>query len=210
MLMAARRASEGERMVRAREWKGFGPTHFLGTRLTGTTLGIIGMGRIGQATAHRGHYGFGMPVVFHNRSRIENDAVRAMGARQLATIEDVMANADFISIHCPGGAENRHLVNRGRIAMMKPTAFLINTARGEVVDEEALADALESGAIAGAGLDVFENEPNVNPRLLTAPNTSVLPHIGSATQETRLAMANKALENLIAFAEGRDVPNRVN
>ena len=210
MLMAARRATEGEKLVRLREWKGFGPTHFLGTRLTGKTLGVIGMGRIGQATAHRCHYGFGMPVVFHNRSKIDNEAVRAMGARQLATIEDVMASADFISIHCPGGAENRHLVNRARIGRMKKTAFLINTARGEVVDEEALADALESGAIAGAGLDVFENEPNVNPRLIAAPNASLLPHLGSATQETRLAMANKALENLIAYAEGRAVPNRVN
>jgi lactate dehydrogenase-like 2-hydroxyacid dehydrogenase len=115
-----------------------------------------------------------------------------------------------VSLHCPGGAENRHLINRERIAQMQPTAFLINTARGEVVDEDALADALEAGSIAGAGLDVFENEPNVNPRLLRTPNTSVLPHIGSATKETRLAMGNKALENVIAFAEGREVPNRVN
>ena len=209
MLMAARRASEGERMVRAREWVGFGPTHFLGTRLTGKTLGIIGMGRIGQATAHRGHYGFGMDVIFHNRSQIDNEAVRAMGARQVG-IDEVMRKADFISLHCPGGAQNRHLINRERIGLMKPTAFLINTARGEVVDEDALADALEKGEIAGAGLDVFENEPNVNPRLLSAPNTSVLPHIGSATQETRLAMGMKALNNLIAFAEGKEVPNRVN
>ena len=209
MLMAARRASEGERMVRAREWVGFGPTHFLGTRLTGKTLGIIGMGRIGQATAHRGHYGFGMDVIFHNRSKVDNEAVRAMGARQVG-IDEVMRKADFISLHCPGGAQNRHLISRELIAMMKPTAFLINTARGEVVDEEALADALEKGEIAGAGLDVFENEPNVNPRLLSAPNTSVLPHIGSATQETRLAMGMKALNNLIAFAEGKEVPNRVN
>jgi lactate dehydrogenase-like 2-hydroxyacid dehydrogenase len=210
MLMVARRATEGEKLVREQKWAGFGPTHFLGTRLTGKTLGVIGMGRIGQATAQRCHFGFGMDVVFHNRSRIDNEDVRAMGARQLGSIEEVLRSADFISLHCPGGAENRHLINRERIAQMKPSAFLINTARGEVVDEEALADALESGAIAGAGLDVFENEPNVNPRLLRTPNTSVLPHIGSATKETRLAMGNKALENLIAFAEGREVPNRVN
>jgi lactate dehydrogenase-like 2-hydroxyacid dehydrogenase len=209
MLMAARRASEGERMVRAREWSGFGPTHFLGTRLTGKTLGVIGMGRIGQATAHRCHYGFGMDVIFHNRSKVENEAVRAMGARQV-DIREVMRQADFISLHCPGGAENRHLINRELIGLMKPTAFLINTARGEVVDEDALADALEKGAIAGAGLDVFENEPNVNPRLLSTPNTSVLPHIGSATKETRLAMGTKALDNLIAYFEGKTAPNRVN
>lgn len=210
MLMAARRASEGERMIRAGQWTGFGVTHFLGTRLSGKTLGIIGMGRIGQATAWRCHFGFGMKVVFHNRSGIDNKAVRAMRARQLGSIEDVLEVADFVSLHCPGGPENRHLLNRERIAKMQKTAFVINTARGEVIDEEALADALQSGAIAGAGLDVFENEPKVNPRLLEAPNTAVLPHIGSATRETRLAMGRKALDNAIAFFEGRPVPDAVN
>ncbi len=210
MLMAARRASEGERMLRARQWQGFGVTHFLGTRLTGKTLGIIGMGRIGQATAARAHFGFGMNVVFHNRSRVDNDLVRMMGARQMASIDEVLGAADFVSLHCPGGAENRHLINRDRLARMKPSAFLINTARGEVVDEAALADALDTGKIAGAGLDVFDGEPNVNPRLISAPNASLLPHIGSATHETRLAMGRRALDNAIAFFDGQTPPDCVN
>ncbi len=210
MLMAARRASEGERMVRAGQWAGFGVTHFLGTRLTGKTLGIIGMGRIGQATAARAHFGFGMKVVFHNRSQVDNAVIRSMGARQLGSIRDVLEASDFVSLHCPGGAENRHLMDREQIGWMKPTAFLINTARGEVVNEDALADALVERRIAGAGLDVFEGEPNVNPRLLQVPNASLLPHIGSGTQETRLAMGQKALDNAIAFLEGRTLPDAVN
>ena len=209
MLMAARRAGEGERMLRAGQWKGFGPTFFLGTRLTGKRLGIIGMGRIGQATAHRAHYGFGMDVVYHNRSPVADAELKAMGAQQLPIVQ-VLARSDFVSLHCPGGPENRHIINRERLSMMQPSAFLINTARGEVVDETALIEALQNGVIAGAGLDVYENEPDINPGLLGAPNTVLLPHVGSATHETRIAMGMKALENLVAFAQGCPVPDRVN
>ena len=132
-----------------------------------------------------------------------------MGARQLANVEDVLAEADFVSLHCPGGAENRHLINAARLRAMKPSAFLINTARGDVVDQQALVDALESGTIAGAGLDVYDGEPAVPAALLRLENVVLLPHLGSATEETRVAMGMRAVDNLTAFFEGRSVPDRV-
>jgi len=205
MLAAARRLGEGEREVRAGRWTGWRPTHMIGAKVTGATLGVIGYGRIGRALARRAALGFGMRVVYHNRSAVADD----LGATRLESPEAVLAEADFVSLHMPGGAENRHVIDAGRLALMKPTAFLINAARGEVVDESALADALEGGRIAGAGLDVFEAEPAVHPRLLGLPNVVLAPHLGSATGATRVAMGLKALDNLSAFFDGREPPNRV-
>ncbi|WP_349435364.1 D-glycerate dehydrogenase [Pararhizobium sp. A13] len=209
LLTVARRAGEGEREVRSGRWTGWRPTHMIGTKVTGKTLGIIGFGRIGKAMAKRCHFGFDMDVVFYNRSKIDAAGASRFGARQLDTVEEVLAVSDFVSLHCPGGGENRHLINAQRLAMMKPEAFLINTARGDVVDENALVEALETGVIRGAGLDVFEAEPNVPERLRGLDNVVLLPHLGSATEETRTAMGMKVVENVTAFFEGRQPPDRV-
>jgi lactate dehydrogenase-like 2-hydroxyacid dehydrogenase len=209
LLSVARRAGEGERQLRAGEWAGWCPTHMIGTRVSGKTLGIVGMGRIGKAMAKRAHFGFDMKIVFFNRSRVDDDEVKALGAVQLPTIEAVLAEADFVSLHCPGGAENRHLIDAKRLRAMKRGAFLINTARGDVVDQDALVDALENHGIAGAGLDVFAEEPFVPERLRRLENVVLLPHLGSATEETRVAMGMKVVENLTAFFDGRQVPDRV-
>lgn len=209
MLMVARRAGEGERALRAGEWTGWRPTHLVGTRVSGAVLGIVGFGRIGQAMAQRAHFGFGMPVLVFNRSPVASEVLARCGARQVATLDDLLAESDVVSLHCPGGAVNRHLINAGALARMKPTAFLINTARGEVVDEAALTQALVSGRIAGAGLDVFEQEPAVPARLLAAPNLVALPHLGSATGATRDAMGFRVLDNLTDFFAGRPPRDRV-
>jgi lactate dehydrogenase-like 2-hydroxyacid dehydrogenase len=209
LLSVARRGGEGERELRAGEWSGWRPTHMIGTKVTGKTVGIIGFGRIGRAFAQRCHFGFGMDVAFYNRSAIDPMEAARYGAMQLPTIEDVLAASDFVSLHCPGGAENRHLMNAARFAAMKPGAFLINTARGEVVDEAALISALEQGTIRGAGLDVYEAEPNVPERLKAMENVVLLPHLGSATEETRTAMGMKVVDNITAFFEGREPPDRV-
>jgi len=209
LLSVARRAGEGERQVRAGQWAGWCPTHMIGAKVTGKTIGIIGMGRIGKAMAKRAHFGFDMEVVFYNRSKVDDEETRAMGARQLASIEDVLAQADFVSLHCPGGAENRHLINAERLAAMKRGGFLINTARGDVVDQKALVAALDSGQIAGAGLDVYDGEPDVPGALMRMENVVLLPHLGSATEETRVAMGMKAVDNLTAFFEGRALPDKV-
>jgi lactate dehydrogenase-like 2-hydroxyacid dehydrogenase len=209
MLMIARRAGEGERQLRAGEWKGWCPTHMLGSQLSGKTLGIIGMGRIGKATARRAHFGFGMNIVFFNRSVVEDDETRAMKAKQLTSIEEVMATSDFVSLHCPGGVENRHLVDAQRLKRMKPCAYVINTARGDVIDGDALAEALKSRTIAGAGLDVYEGEPAIPAGLVDLENVVLLPHLGSATSETRTAMGMKVVENITAFFDGHDPPDRI-
>lgn len=206
LMMAARRAGEGERELRAGRWSGWRPTHLVGADVAGATLGVVGMGRIGKAMARRCHFGFGMNVIFHNRSTVADPEVQ--GARQ-APLDEVLASADFVSLHCPGGDANRGLIGAEQLAAMKPTAFLINTARGDVVDEAALIEALRSGKIAGAGLDVFENEPYVSPALLEMENVALLPHLGSATRATRIAMGMKALANLEAVLEGRAPPDRV-
>lgn len=209
LLSVARRGGEGEREVRAGVWTGWRPTHLVGTKVTGKTVGIIGFGRIGRAFAQRCHFGFGMDVVFYNRSAIDPMEASRYGAMQLQTIEDVLEVSDFVSLHCPGGAENRHLMNAARLAAMKPGSFLINTARGDVVDEAALISALEQGAIRGAGLDVYEAEPHVPERLRTMENVVLLPHLGSATEETRTAMGMKVVDNITAFFAGREPPDRV-
>lgn len=209
MLMVARRAGEGEREIRENAWTGWRPTHLLGTQVTGKTLGIIGMGRIAKAVAHRAHHGFGMDVVFYNRSKVDEAEARSLGARQVDSIDEVLETADFVSLHCPGGAETFHLMNAERIGRMKPSAYLINTARGDVVDEQALATALNDGTIAGTGLDVYQGEPDIAPALLSARNTVLLPHLGSATTETRTAMGMKVVENLKAFFAGETPPDVV-
>ncbi|OCP22950.1 MULTISPECIES: D-glycerate dehydrogenase [unclassified Ensifer] len=209
LLAVARRAGEGERQIRAGEWTGWRPTHMIGGKVTGKTLGIIGFGRIGKAMAKRCHFGFDMEVVFYNRSPIDAAEAARYGARQLDTVDEVLKVADFVSLHCPGGGENRHLINAERLAMMKKGAHLVNTARGDVVDEPALIEALKNGVIRGAGLDVFEAEPNVPAGLRALENVVLLPHLGSATEETRVAMGMKVVDNITAFFDGREPPDRV-
>ncbi|MPY82989.1 MAG: D-glycerate dehydrogenase [Actinophytocola sp.] len=208
LFMATRRAGEGEREVRAGAWTGWRPTHLLGAEVTGKTIGILGMGRIGAAVARRANHGFGMPVVFHhNKENVVVDGVP--DATQLDSVDAVLAAADVVSVHVPGRASNRHLIDAARLARMKPTAFLINTARGDVIDQRALAGALRDGTIAGAGLDVYEDEPDVPAELRALENVVLLPHLGSATAETRTAMGMRVLANLAAYVDGREPPNRV-
>jgi len=209
LLSVARRSGEGERHVRSSSWSGWRPTHMMGTQVTGKVLGLIGFGRIGQAVARRAHWGFDMRVLFFDPYPPRGDVVRNLGAELGESLEAVLEESDFVSLHCPAAPENRHLINAERLRLMKPEAFLINTARGDVVDEAALNDALEEEVIAGAGLDVFEREPKVLPGLLERENVVLLPHLGSATRETRVAMGLKVLENATAFFNGAQPPNRV-
>lgn len=205
LLTAARRTSEGERHLRANAWTGWRPTHLLATKVTGKTLGMIGMGRIAQAMAKRAHHGFGMKIIFVDPYPPSDDVIQQFNATQCESIDEVLANSDFVSIHCPGGKETYHLLNRENLSKMKSSAFLINSARGDVVDNDALIEALKNGTIAGAGLDVFEGEPNLDERFLELENAVLLPHLGSASTETRIAMGNRVLENLAAFEAG-DTP----
>ena len=209
MLMVARRAGEAERHVRSRQWTGWRPTHMLGTKVSGKTLGLVGMGRIARAVARRAHSGFGMRVVFHDPYPPPPALAAELGAEQQSSLNAVLREADFVSLHCPATPETRHLIDTERLALMKPTAFLINTARGDIVDEAALVAALKERRIAGAALDVYEREPEVTPDLLTMENVVLLPHLGSATHETRVAMGLRALENLQAFFSGAPPRDRV-
>jgi lactate dehydrogenase-like 2-hydroxyacid dehydrogenase len=209
MLMAARRAGEGERELRDGRWSGWRPTHLMGSGVVGKTLGLLGFGRIGRAVAKRARQGFDMRVVYHSRTRAPAELEAETGAAWRPSVEAVLAEADFVSLHMPGGAATRGLIGADRLRAMKPTAFLINTARGDVVDEPALAEALENGAIAGAGLDVYAQEPAVHPALLGLDNVVLLPHLGSATRETREAMGMRVFENVAAFAAGRKPPDLV-
>jgi lactate dehydrogenase-like 2-hydroxyacid dehydrogenase len=209
MLMVARRAGEGERHVRAGAWTGWRPTHMLGTRVSGKTLGVIGLGRIGRAVARRARHGFGMRVVFHDPYPPPPAVVAELGAEPRASVDDVLREADFVSIHSPATRDTRHLMDARRLTRMKPGAFLINTARGDIVDEAALVAALKSKAIAGAALDVYEREPEVTRELLAMEQVVLLPHLGSATSETRVAMGLRALENLRAFFAGVPPRDRV-
>ena len=209
MLMTCRRAGEGEREVRSGQWTGWRPTHLVGSRLSGKTLGVIGFGRIGQETARRAHHGFGMKVLAHNRSAINRETLQQTSAVQLDTVEELLQQSDFVTLHCPGGVQTRHLINAQRLALMKTGAFLINTARGEVIDEAALVDALRDGKLGGAGLDVFEQEPKVHAGLLELENAVLLPHLGSATAETREAMGLRVMKNLDAFFAGQTPPDQV-
>ncbi len=208
LLSAARRAGEGERHLREGSWTGWRPTHMLGTKVTGKTLGIIGLGRIGRAVARRAHHGFGMKILYYNRTPVPAGQIEDLDA-ELCTLEDLLARSDFVSLHCPSTPETRHLLNAETLALMRPGAFLINSARGDVVDESALVDALRSGSIAGAGLDVYDGEPAVRPELAGMENVVLLPHLGSATTETRVAMGMRAIANLEAFFNGDPPPDRV-
>jgi lactate dehydrogenase-like 2-hydroxyacid dehydrogenase len=209
LLMVARRTGEGERHLRGGQWTGWRPTHMLGTHVTGKTLGLVGMGRIARAVAQRAHHGFGMKVIFHDPYPPPPEVARTLGAEPRPTLEDVLREADFVSLHCPATPETRHLMNRDRLALMRPDAFLVNSARGDVVDEAALVDALMSRRIAGAALDVFEREPQVTQALTTMDNVVLLPHLGSATTETRVAMGMRAFENLQRFFSGQPLRDRV-
>ncbi len=209
LLIAARRAGEGEREVRAGRWTGWRPTHLIGTRVSGKTLGIIGFGRIGREMARRAHHGFGMKILVQNRSPVAPDLLAYCDATQVDTVDDLLPQCDFVSLHCPGGTANRHLIDARRLDLMRPDAFLINTARGEVIDECALAQALMFDTIGGAGLDVFEAEPRIAPELLQCDNLVLLPHLGSATREAREAMGFRVLDNLRDFFDGREPRDRV-
>ncbi|MCK0137548.1 D-glycerate dehydrogenase [Aliiroseovarius sp. F47248L] len=205
ILMTARRAGEGERMVRAGRWEGWHPTQMLGLHITGKTVGIIGMGRIGEAIAARCHHGFGMNVVFFNRS----PKSLPFPALQMDSIREVARTCDILVIAVPGGADTRHLIGPDTFVAMQPHAILINIARGEIVDETALIAALDSVQIAGAGLDVYEFEPKVPDALIARENVTLLPHLGTATLEVRTAMGMLAMDNLEAFAAGKPLVSPV-
>lgn len=203
ILMSARRAGEGERILRRGQWCGWRPTGMLGSRVWGQTLGIVGMGRIGTALARRAQRGFAMRILCFNRSPLPAALLADLQAEQMHSLEALLPEVDFLSLHCPANAASHHLLNAARLALMRPSAHLINTARGSLVDEQALADALASGAIAGAGLDVYAAEPQVPEALLRLSNLVLLPHLGSATEATREAMGFRALENLKTFFAGK-------
>lgn len=204
MLMTCRRASEGERMVRAGDWHGWGPTQLLGMHMSGKTVGIIGMGRIGQAIAQRCRLGFGMPIVFFNQSEKTTE-----GCTQLPSIQAVMQACDIAVVALPGGADTHHMIEAQALSALRPHAVLVNIARGDVIDEAALIAALSAGQIAGAGLDVYENEPLVPQALKDMQNVTLLPHMGTSTLEVRLDMGVMAVANLTALANGHDLPNQV-
>ena len=209
MLSIARRTGEGERLVRSDQWDGWHPTHMLSTQVTGKTLGIVGMGRIGLAFAKQAHYGLGMNILYSSRSEKSEQVLQGMPARYCSQ-EELFEVSDFVSLHCPATPETRHLVNAASLSKMKSTAFLINTARGDVVNESELVAALQRGVIAGAGLDVYEAEPRLVPGLRELPNVVLLPHMCSGTMQTRVAMGECALANIQAFVENRPLPNQVN
>ncbi|MEL6267618.1 MAG: D-glycerate dehydrogenase [Pseudomonadota bacterium] len=206
LLNVCRRTYEGEQMLRAGAWTGWRPTQLMGLGPQGKTLGIIGMGRIGKAMAKRCVHALDMKVVFYDAFPVADAGVPAT---QLETIEEVLAASDIVSLHCPGGGDNIHLMNAARFAAMKPGSVIVNSARGDIIDETALIAALRSGHLAGAGLDVFEREPAVTEALMTMNNVCLLPHLGSATIETREAMGFTVLRNLEAFFAGEEPPNRV-
>jgi lactate dehydrogenase-like 2-hydroxyacid dehydrogenase len=205
ILMTCRRAGEGERMLRAGQWHGWHPTQLLGLHMSGKTLGVVGVGRIGQAIAQRAHFGFGMAVKFYNRSPKE----MPFPAEQVAELAELAAQVDVLVVAVPGGAETHHLINASVLNAMQPHAHLVNIARGDVVNEADLISALSQGRIAGAGLDVYEFEPKVPQALIDMENVTLLPHLGTAALEVRTAMGLMAVDNAIAFANGQPLPNAV-
>lgn len=209
MLMTMRRAGEGERLVRAGRWSGWRPTHHLGRRVSGATLVVLGFGRIGRAVARRAHHGFGMRVLVWGRTAPDAALLAETGATYVPGLEAALAEADVVSLHLPSTPETRGLLDARRLAVIPAGSFLINTARGDIVDDDALVRALITGHLAGAGLDVYRHEPRVDVRLLGMEQVVLLPHLGSATRETREAMGFRALANLDAFFAGAPVPDRV-
>lgn len=208
MLLCSRGAGPAERRLRAGQWTGWSPTDQIGRGLAGQSLGLIGFGRIARATGALAR-AFGMSILYHARQRAAVDEECPLDALFVPRLADMLATADIVSLHCPGGEATHHLIDRAALAAMKPDAILINTARGSVVDTEALADALAAGTIASAGLDVYEHEPAVPARLLACEQAVLLPHIGSATIQAREAMGMRALDNLDAFFDGSLVPDRL-
>ncbi len=209
ILAVARRVREGDAELRQGTWGGWRPTHLLGARVSGATLGIVGFGRIGQAVARRAWAGFGMPVRYHARHRADATAEAASEATFVPQLDDLLRTCDVVSLHCPATPETHHLIGAPQLACMRRSAFLVNTSRGDVVDEGALIHALESGTIAGAALDVFEREPSVADALRTLPNVFALPHLGSATVASREAMGACAVRNIAAFVRGEALPDPV-
>jgi glyoxylate reductase len=208
MLAVPRRLHEGIRELKNGGFTGWYPTWMMGRRLGGMRLGIVGMGRIGQAVARRAG-AFGMEINYHNRNPVQDRLAQALNANYWGDLDEMLARMDMVILTCPRTAETHHLMSAERLKRMKPTAYLINTARGDIVDEYALACALESGELAGAGLDVFEREPKVDAKLMTLKNVVLLPHMGSGTLEARTDMGMKVVANIEAFAGGRDLPDRV-
>ncbi len=208
ILGVPRRLAEGEKLVRAGEWRGWSPTGMLGHRITGKRLGIIGMGRIGRAVASRAR-AFGLTVHYHNRHRLPAEVEAGLEATWWDNLDAMLGRVDIITINCPHTAETHHLIGPRQFTLMQRQAYLINAARGEIVDENALCEALIAGRIAGAGLDVFENEPAIDPRLLELPGVVLVPHMGSATFEGRQAMGEKVIANIRVWADGHRPPDQV-
>lgn len=208
IISVPRRLAEGEKFVRTGKWKGWTPTGMLGHRVNGKKLGIVGMGRIGQAIARRAR-GFGIAIDYHNRHRLPEAVEQTLGATWRGDLDDMLADIDILSINCPYTAETHHLINKKRLGLLGGDVYVINAARGEIIDEEALTEALENGAIAGAGLDVYENEPHIGERLLALDNVVLLPHLGSATFEGREAMGDKVIANIRIWADGHRPPDQV-
>ena len=208
LLAVPRRLAEGERILRSGEWTGWSPTSMLGHRIYGKRLGIIGMGRIGQAVARRAK-GFGLSVHYHNRRRVPENVENELEATYWESLDQMLARMDFVSVNCPHTPATYHLLSARRLQLLRENAVVINTARGEIIDENALTRMLVAGDIAGAGLDVFEHEPAVNPKLVALDNVVLLPHMGSATHEGRLDMGEKVLINIKTFVDGHAPPDRV-
>jgi glyoxylate reductase len=208
LMASARRVAEGDRFVRTQAWQGWGPLQFLGADVTGATLGLIGLGRIGRAMIARAK-GFDMNVIYWNRSRLSEEEEASLGITY-CEMDDLLRQSDFVSIHVALCDQTRHLISSPQFSQMKPTARIINTARGPVIDEKALVQALQDGTIAGAGLDVYEREPVLEPELYDLPNVVVVPHLGSGTIGTRTKMGNMAVENCLAGCRGQRPPNLVN
>jgi glyoxylate reductase len=208
ILAAPRRIVEGEQLVRAGRWRGWGPTTMLGRRIWGKRLGIIGMGRIGQAVARRAK-GFGLSIHYHNRKPVHSEIEDELEATYWESLDQMLARMDIISVNCPHTPATYHLLSARRLKLMQHHAYIVNTARGEIVDENALTRMLSNGELAGAGLDVFEHEPAVNPKLIELDNVVLLPHMGSATIEGRVDMGEKVLINIKTFTDGHTPPDRV-
>ncbi|MEO5586307.1 MAG: D-glycerate dehydrogenase [Novosphingobium sp.] len=208
IIAVPRQLAAGIRVLLGGQWTGWGPSALLGHRIGGKVLGIVGMGRIGQAVAHRAR-AFGLEVVYHNRRRLPTASENMFGARYVEDLDAMIAQADILSLNCPATSETHHILNAARIALMKPDAYVINTARGELIEEAALIAALESGRLGGAGLDVFTHEPAVDPRLLALPNVVAIPHLGSATIEGREASGEKVIANIRFWVDGHRPPDQV-
>ena len=208
ILSVPRRLSEGEKLMRSGRWEGWKPSGMLGHCIGGKKLGIVGMGRIGQAVARRAS-GFGLSIVYHNRRQLPPAVEESLRAAYVANLEDMIRECDIITLHCPHTAETHEMINAERIRMMKPSTYLINTARGDLVDEDALIEALQNERIGGAGLDVYQNEPDIDPRFLTLKNTVLLPHMGSATFEGREASGERVITNIRVWADGHRPPDQV-